>query len=219
MQPSDQHIVESLLAKDEKVTQEFFYVWCRPLIYSLIRKVFDYQVDYDELVNELYLYLLADDGRRLRTFQGRSSIYQWLKCVATRFFLEKRDNGFVIEDASSEPLYPSDEPSFEPEGREEVRQDVERFLSMIGNSRYRLVLRRLLLEGYEYKELAAELNTSVANLYNIKKRAQMSPMGRQESAANFKLSRPEQSRRIGSINMTKTARYALIARTTGIINR
>ena len=42
---------------------------------------------------------------------------------------------------------------------------------MIGNSRYRLVLRRLLLEGYEYKELAAELNTSVANLYNIKKRA------------------------------------------------
>ena len=46
------------------------FVWYRPLLFSLIRKVFDYEVDYDELVNELYLYLMADDGRRFKTFQG-----------------------------------------------------------------------------------------------------------------------------------------------------
>ena len=171
MHPSDQHIVDSLLAKDEKVTRDFFYVWCRPLIYSLIRKIFEYEVDYDELVNELYLYLMQDDGRRLRSFEGRSSIYQWLKCVATRFFLEKRDGGSVIEDASSEPLYPTDEPRFEPEEVDAVRQDIHKMLSLMRNPRYRLVIQRLLLEGYEYKELAVELNTSVANLYNIKKRA------------------------------------------------
>ena len=39
------------------------------------------------------------------------------------------------------------------------------------NPRYRLVIQRLFLEGYNYEELAVELNTSVANLYNIKKRA------------------------------------------------
>ena len=171
MQDSDQHIVDGLLARDEKVTHEFFYVWCRPLLYSLIRKVFDYEVDYDELVNELYLYLMADDGRRLKTFQGRSSIYQWLKCVATRFFLEKRDGRVLIEDASSEPLYPTDEPHFEPDELDEVQQDVRKMLSLMRNPRHRLVIQRLLLDGYEYKELAEELDTSVANLYNIKKRA------------------------------------------------
>lgn len=171
MQASDQYIVERLLARDGTVTREFFYVWCKPLLYSLIRRIFDYQVDYDELVNELYLYLLSDDGHRLRSFQGRSSIYQWLKCVAVRFFIGKRDAGLVIEDAGAEPLYPSDEPSSDSEDRADAAQDVPRFLSMMSNPRHRMVLRRLLIEGYDYRELAAELDTSVANLYNIKKRA------------------------------------------------
>ena len=112
MQPTDTQIIDALIAKDEKMTHDFFFVWCRPLLYSIIRRVFNYEVDYDELVNELYIYLLEKDGRRLRTFQGRSSIFLWLKCVATRLFLEKRDGGAVIEDASSEPLYPIDKPTF-----------------------------------------------------------------------------------------------------------
>ena len=92
MRPGDQHIIDALLAKEEALTYDFFYVWCRPLLYSLIRKTFPYPVDYDELVGELYLHLMENNGRRLRTFQGRSSIYQWMKCVAARFFLEKRDS-------------------------------------------------------------------------------------------------------------------------------
>lgn len=171
MQARDQQIVDALLAKDEHVTHDFFHVWCRPLIISLIHKIFDYEVDYDELVNELYLYLMENDGRRLRTFQGRSSIYQWLKCVATRFFLDKRDSNNVIEDISSESSYMGDEVNDEQEKVNVVRQDVQKMLSMMRNPRYRLVIQRLLLEGYEYKEIADELHTSVANLYNIKKRA------------------------------------------------
>ena len=171
MQPSDRQIIDALLARDGQVTHDFFFVWCRPLFYSLIRKIFDYEVDYDELVNELYLHLMENDGRRLRSFQGRSSIYQWLKCVSTRFFLERRDGGQVIEDSSSEPLYPVDEPIFEPMEADADRADFRRLLALVRNDRYRLVLQRLLLEGVAYKDLAAELHVSLANLYNIKKRA------------------------------------------------
>lgn len=171
MHPSDRQIIDALLERDPQMTHEFFFVWCRPLIYSLIRKVFDFEVDYDELVNELYLHLMENDGRRLRSYQGRSSIYQWLKCVATRFFLEKRDGKAVIEDASSEPLYPVDEPIFEPMEEETAKEDFRRLMALMKNERYKLVLQRLFLEGVEYKDLAAELHTSVANLYNIKKRA------------------------------------------------
>lgn len=171
MQPTDTQIIDALIAKDEKMTHDFFFVWCRPLLYSIIRKVFNYEVDYDELVNELYIYLLEKDGRRLRTFQGRSSIFLWLKCVATRFFLEKRDGGAVIEDASSEPLYPIDEPTFEPLEKETIKQDVRRLLELMHNPRNRMVLKRIMIDDVDYEELAVEMNTSVANLYNIKRRA------------------------------------------------
>ena len=171
MQPTDTQIIDALIAKDEKMTHDFFFAWCRPLLYSIIRKVFNYEVDYDELVNELYIYLLEKDGRRLRTFQGRSSIFLWLKCVATRFFLEKRDGGAVIEDASSEPLYPIDEPTFEPLEKEAIKQDVRRLLELMHNPRNRMVLKRIMIDDVDYEELAVEMNTSVANLYNIKRRA------------------------------------------------
>lgn len=171
MQPSDTQIIDALIAKDEKMTHDFFFVWCCPLLYSIIRKVFDYEVNYDELVNELYIYLLENDGRRLRTFQGRSSIYLWLKCVATRFFLEKRDGGAVIDDASSEPLYPIEEPTFEPLDKEEIKQDVRRLIELMHNPRNKMVLKRIMLDDVEYEDLAAEMNTTLANLYNIKRRA------------------------------------------------
>ncbi|MGN0202568.1 MAG: RNA polymerase sigma factor [Candidatus Cryptobacteroides sp.] len=163
--------MEALLAGDEKITHNFFYVWCRPLLCSLIHKIFNYDVDYDEIVSELYLYLMEKDGKRLRTFQGRSSIYQWLKCVATRFFLNKRDRGQVIEDSSSETLYPLEVGIIETEEIEAVRQDVHTMLGMMTNHRHRLVIQRIFIDGYDYQEIAKELNTSLANLYNIKKRA------------------------------------------------
>lgn len=87
---TDREIIEGLIARDNRVTERFFFVQCRPLFCSIIRRVFDYEVEYNELVNELYLYLMADDARKLRDFQYRSSVYQWLKVTAVRFFLKKR---------------------------------------------------------------------------------------------------------------------------------
>ena len=48
---SDQQIIESLIARDEQVTRQFFFGNCRPLFLSIIRRVFSYEVDYDEVVN------------------------------------------------------------------------------------------------------------------------------------------------------------------------
>ena len=77
----------------------------------------------------------------------------------------------MVEDASSEPLYPTDEPHFEHGELDAVKQDVMKMLSLMRNPRHRLVIQRHLLDGYEYRELVEELETSVADLYNIKKRA------------------------------------------------
>lgn len=66
----DQQIIEALIARDNKVTQEFFFERCKPLFYAIIRNVFSYEVDYDEFVNELYLYLMENDAARLKQFEG-----------------------------------------------------------------------------------------------------------------------------------------------------
>jgi len=153
------------MARDGRVTEEFFFGQCRPLLYSIIELVFNNGVDYDELVNELYLHLMENDAARLRGFGYRSSVYQWLKVVATRYFIKRRDR--VMDGVSHEP------PSIAEENAEDSHDgdDLERLFGLMPNKRYVMVIRRLVLEDENPEQLAREMNVSTANLYNIKRRA------------------------------------------------
>ena len=91
MELSDKEIINGLIAHDNKITETFFFRKCRPLFISIINHVFSYEVDYDEFVNELYVYLMGDDASKLKSFQYRSSLYQWLKILAIRYFVKKRN--------------------------------------------------------------------------------------------------------------------------------
>ena len=168
---TDIEIKDALVAKDEKVTRQFFFEDCRPLLASIIRNVFSYQVDYDEFVNEFYLHLIENDAYRLRQFEGRSTIYQWLKVVAIRYFIARRDR--IVENESDEPLIDkaAEMETVDTVRKTAARMDVEQLLDMIPNRRYEYVIRRLILQEADPKSVAQELCTNVDNLYNIKKRA------------------------------------------------
>ena len=45
---------------------------------------------------------MENDAFRLRQFEGRSSVYQWLKVIAIRYFIAKRNR--MIDNESEEPL-------------------------------------------------------------------------------------------------------------------
>lgn len=163
---TDQEIIAALIEKDERVTEEFFFGRCKPLFSSVIQQVFDGKADYNELVNELYLYLMENDAARLRGFEFRSTVYQWLKVLAIRYFIKKR--GRVIDDDSHEPLYNGTECSHDDS---HARSDLERLFEKMPNQRYVTVIRRLMIEDQDPERLAREMNISTANLYNIKRRA------------------------------------------------
>ena len=164
---TDFEIIEALIARDNEVTQEFFFERCRPLFYAIIHKVFDYEVDYDEFVNELYIYLLENDATRLRQFEGRSSLLTWLKVTVTRFFIRKRDQ--LIENQAKDTLYEEMEIA---ENHSELSElDVQRLLLAMPNRRYSHVVQRLFIDEYTPEELAAEMHITTDNLYNIKRRA------------------------------------------------
>ena len=166
---TDQEIIKALIEHDEHVTKDFFFVKCRPLFCSIMDIVFDYKVEYDEMVNELYLYLMEDDAIKLRNFEYRSSVYQWLKILAIRYFIKKRAR--MIDNDSSEPPYDKQEQIAASESDAAVGYDLERLFEAMPTKRYVKVIRRLILEDCEPEKLAREMKITTANLYNIKRRA------------------------------------------------
>lgn len=102
---TDQEIISFLIARDPKVTSQFFFKDCRPLFVSVIRRVFDKQiVDYDEIISELYILLMENDAKKLRSFKFESTLYQWLKTTAIRHCLLLKSKAKVIDNESQEPL-------------------------------------------------------------------------------------------------------------------
>ena len=166
----DKDIQDGLIAQNEAITRQFFFQNCRPLLYKLISDIFSTHVDYDELVNELYLHLMEDDARRLRSFNGESSIYQWIKKVAYNYFLDLKLHHRVIESEPSVRPYEKRD-DLTDFSEQEAQMDVATLLDQIENERYRMVLQKVVLDGMDYDELAKITGLKKSNLYNIKKRA------------------------------------------------
>lgn len=162
---SDKEIIEGLIARDEQVTEEFFFGQCYPLLCSIIKLVFNGAANYDELVNELYLYLMENNAERLRGFEFRCSVYQWLKVLAIRYFFKRRTR--LLDDVSQEPPYEENDCAEDTHAAD----DLERLFGLMPNKRYVMVIKRLILEDQKPEQLAREMNILAANLYNIKRRA------------------------------------------------
>lgn len=167
MELSDKEIINGLIAHDNKITETFFFRKCRPLFISIINHVFSYEVDYDEFVNELYLYLMEDNASRLKGFQNRCSLYLWIKVLAIRYFVKKRNR--MIDENRGETPY--NEHISNADNVESSKADLKRLLDTMPNQRYAYVIRKLIIEEMEPEFLAQEMNITTANLYNIKRRA------------------------------------------------
>lgn len=170
---SDKEIIQKLIERDNQVTHDFLHKDCKRLFQSIIGKLFSYEVDYDEFVNELYVHLMEDDARRLRSFNFKCSVFGWIKTVALFYFMDKKNHDKVIEDVTKDPLVEKKEDSITPLAVIEAKIDIEELLKRLEatHPRYAYVLRKLYIENMLPEELAKEMDITVANLYNIKKRA------------------------------------------------
>lgn len=186
MTSEERKIINGLLARDNKITRVFFFTKCRPMFHGIIHNVFRDKADYDELVNELYVYLMDKDGRRLRTFgQGEAednqqetafALIKWLKTTAWRFFAEKAEKEQSIEeqrkfvkdeDGEEIDVEVEDKNNQDPQ----VQIDANIFFDMIKLERDREVLKKYFVEDLEADVISEKLGISKENLYNIKKRA------------------------------------------------
>lgn len=99
----DKAIVKRIIGSDD-FAYYFFHEKCRPLLSNILWTIFGNNGDYDELVNELYLYLKKPDSNgeywhNLRTLDYRTSLFDWVKTVAVRHFYSPVDEKFEIPES------------------------------------------------------------------------------------------------------------------------
>lgn len=98
----DKHIVEKI-CEDDKFAYYFFHDKCRPLFSKILWTIYGNDYNYDELVNEMYLQLKKPDAKgeiwhSLKTFDYRTSLFDWIKTVAVRHFYTPSIDVFMVPD-------------------------------------------------------------------------------------------------------------------------
>lgn len=171
---SDRQLVDMLLANDEMTVEYVFFHRCESMFAHVISSVFQSQVKKEELITDFYLYLSADDWRRLRQFEFRSELNTWLTVVAIRFFDQKKASLQTkteeIDTQIDEDVrhIPDDYDVLDEMSRVELYEVIDR----LPKYRERMALLGQ-LAGKSAETIAEEMNCSVAAVYNLTKKARM----------------------------------------------
>ncbi len=169
---SDRQLVDLLLTNDEKVVEYVFFHRCDGMFAHIINDVFQSQVKKEELITDFYLFLSADNWRRLRQFEFRSELNTWLTVVAIRYFNQKKDEiqtnlGNLEESLMKEVRQiPDDFDLFDEMSRVELYEAIDK----LPKSRERMAILGE-LAGKKAETIAEELGCTVAAVYNLTKKA------------------------------------------------
>ncbi len=168
---TDQQIIDYLIKGDGRVIHYLFYEKCGTMFGYIIKEVFSYKVEKDELVNELYLYLSEDNWKKVREFEGRSKLTTWLSVISVRF-LSKRKKELIEFDPRKAQIGEAEKISNATTYENFVNNiDLYDAINQLDNPRYRFVIMALEIEGKTIEEVAKSLQITVGNLYNLRKRA------------------------------------------------
>lgn len=165
----DANYICGLKNHDEKIIHQFFYHEISGILHKIRAEVFHIYVDFDELVNELYLYISQDEWSKLDGFVSKNNccLRTWIIPVAWRFFIKLREN-LITSDINSEVTKDIISTN---DLRIQIAIDVNATLSKMPNKRYSEIIRLLLIEGYAALDVADMLDMRVENVYNLKHRA------------------------------------------------
>jgi DNA-directed RNA polymerase specialized sigma24 family protein len=167
---SDVQYISGLKKGDNQITESFFYGLCNYSLnnvkYSLMKNV-----EYDELVSELFIYLSKDNWHKLDTYNRVKdcSLRSWMTRITWRYFFQQKkrllgrdilsDDGqiFNVLDKGNVGI--------------ETAVDIDIVFKRMANKRFAKVLQWFFIDGSDVEDIAVKLDTSKANVYNIKHRA------------------------------------------------
>lgn len=173
----DAEIIVGLKSSDSAIrnfyVNRLFYKELKPLLCTIQYSLFKGTVDYDELVNDLYIHLSRNNWSALDSYRGdnQARLSSWISRVAWHYFMnsyKRLSRVLPDEDGALEGLKP-----YAVVSDDDIRMDIEEVLKLMPNRRYAEVLKLNLYYGYPAEDIAVLMNTTVSNVYNIKHRAIM----------------------------------------------
>ena len=144
--------------------------------------IFSGRAEVDEIRNAIFLHLMEDDCRRFKLVSDTAALLGWINRTAVRYLIRHK-NDFVPDwkpnttgddDRDDDEMAEKQIQNKTPDDSEVVSEahfDTERLLKAMNNARYVAAIRELCLLERDPADVAVEMGITVANLYNIKKRA------------------------------------------------
>ena len=169
----DAQLVAELLAGNEGALHYVFYDHFKPLLKMNAYKAAGTKlVTYDDLVQELYLYLSSNNWEKLRKYDPERPFVNWFSVVSYRFF--KDFSRSMIDSSDQIPISNMNDhqTDFMSNGTiGTIMMDIKQAISKLKPPRDSQILEALLLRDEEPEIVAKRHNVTVDNLYNIKRRA------------------------------------------------
>lgn len=132
---SDTEYIAGLKSGNNHITESFFYGLCNYLLNDIRFSLMNGNVDYDELVNELFLYLSKDNWHKLETFAGINScsLCSWVSRITWRYYFKQRERllGKVVLDITDVQICNTSDNL-----DTEIAMDVNTTLKKMPNKRY-----------------------------------------------------------------------------------
>lgn len=168
---TDVIFIKALKMGNNEISRQFFYKEIGGILHKIRMEVFRGNVDFDELVSELYLYLSRDNWTKFDGFDGKNGcrLRTWMIPVAWRYFMSIRERLLHTENTEDNPGAIRDYAN--DDLRIQIAIDVNAVLSRMPNQRYAEIIRLLLIEGYASQDVADMLDMRIENIYNLKHRA------------------------------------------------
>lgn len=168
---NDAQMIAALLSNDEEAVRYVFYDHYDLLLRRNAHKVCSRHIDFNDLRQELYLYLYADNWRRMRRYDPRLPFENWLSVVSYRFFKDYAKSHYPTMTTTDAVQQETSALSSDYEPSTIAGIDLRNALLHIASSRDREILQALLINDEDPSAVAARHNITVDNLYNIKRRA------------------------------------------------
>ena len=170
---NDAQLVAELLAGNEGALHYVFYDHFNPLLkMNAYKAAGTKQVEYDDLVQELYLYLSDNDWEKLRKYNPERPFINWFSVVSYRFFKDFSCSMIVLSNQIPISNMNDHQTAFMSNGTiGTIMMDIKQAISKLKPPRDSEILEALLLRDEEPETVAKRHNVTVDNLYNIKRRA------------------------------------------------
>ena len=163
---SDKEIVDGLKRKDERITREYFYKYCR-IAYAIYNNRYGLEgkpgLDFYSIAHEYYLSLDRHDFRQLDDRNPSVKLKTWM-VNGFRFVLLDRLKAYKTEFeicsmeervGKSQLAFNIPDDDYRQEVNEMVREACNSFLGR--DSRASIIMKMILVEGFKAKDVAAEL--------------------------------------------------------------